>query len=294
MFNILNICLISLGIFIPLLLLKILICKKGKKRAIAELILIGIIFSMFYIFKIGETMSNKNSTKEFKSTTISKSSKKKTEDKDKTTKDDYIDTFEVPDEKKEIVSIDGVTYIDGIIIVNKTYGLPSDYKPNDTYTPVNNLNYCSTCINKEAYKKYLEMEADATSLGLHIWIQSGYRSYSFQKELYEGYIEKDGLDIANTYSAKPGHSEHQTGLAFDLNTITDEFANTDEGKWINENAYRYGFILRYPKEKEGITGYKYEPWHLRYVGEELAEKLYNNGSWITLEEHFNITSTYNE
>ena len=105
-------------------------------------------------------------------------------------------------------------------------------------------------------------------------------------------MARDGKQEADTYSARPGHSEHQTGLAFDLNTIDDSFANTAEGKWINDNCYRYGLILRYPKGKEEITGYQYESWHLRYVGKELAQKLYNNGNWMTLEEHFNITSKY--
>ena len=183
-------------------------------------------------------------------------------------------------------------YIDGVLIVNKTYPLPEDYVPDNTYMDASGYKYCSECIDKSAYEKYSEMKADAEALGLNIWIQSGYRSYELQKELYQNYVNRDGEVAADTYSARPGHSEHQTGLAFDLNTITDEFAETDEGKWINENAWLYGFILRYPKGKEDITGYKYEPWHLRYVGEDLAKKLYNNGDWITLEEHFNITSKY--
>ena len=136
------------------------------------------------------------------------------------------------------------------------------------------------------------MRDDASDNGLNIWIQSGYRSYGFQKELYDNYVKEDGKEAADTYSARPGHSEHQTGLAFDLNTITDDFQYTNEGIWVNENCYKYGFILRYPKGKEEITGYKYESWHLRYVGVELATKLYNNGDWITLEEHFNLTSEY--
>ena len=109
---------------------------------------------------------------------------------------------------------------------------------------------------------------------------------------FESYVENDGKDAADNYSARPGHSEHQTGLAFDLNSITDDFQYTNEGIWVNENCYRYGFILRYPKNKEEITGYKYESWHLRYVGIDLATKLYNNSDWITLEEYFNLTSEY--
>jgi D-alanyl-D-alanine carboxypeptidase len=136
------------------------------------------------------------------------------------------------------------------------------------------------------------MQADAQALGLNLYISSGYRSYSYQENLYNNYVYQDGKEAADTYSARPGHSEHQTGLAFDLNTIDDSFAYTDEGKWVAQNCYKYGLILRYPEGKEKQTGYKYESWHLRYVGKELAEKLYNNGNWITLEENFNLTSVY--
>ena len=189
---------------------------------------------------------------------------------------------------------DGIKYVEGVLIVNKTYLLPKDYVPNNTYKEATGLKYCSECIDIDAYEKYKLMKADATALGLNIWIQSGYRSYDLQSELYNNYVEKDGKIAADTYSARPGHSEHQTGLAFDLNTISDDFAFTNEGKWVNENAWKYGYILRYPKGKDNITGYKYEPWHFRYVGKDLAEKLYNNGNWITLEEHFNLTSTYSD
>ena len=97
---------------------------------------------------------------------------------------------------------------------------------------------------------------------------------------------------ADTYSSRPGNSEHQTGLCFDLNSIEDSFQYTSEGKWVNDNCYKYGFCIRFPKGKDAYTGYQYESWHLRYVGTELAEKLYNNGDWISLEEYFGITSEY--
>ena len=106
------------------------------------------------------------------------------------------------------------------------------------------------------------------------------------------YVNRQGKQAADTFSARAGHSEHQTGLAFDLNNASDSFIGTKEAIWVNSNCYKYGFIIRYPKGKENITGYKYESWHLRYVGVDLATKLYNNGNWITLEEHFNLTSSY--
>jgi D-alanyl-D-alanine carboxypeptidase len=191
-------------------------------------------------------------------------------------------------EENKIENIDGVTYIDGILIVNKTYSLPENYKaPN-----AGEYEFCLQCLTQETKNNFNEMQADAQSIGLNIYISSGYRSYKYQEKLYNNYVYQDGLEEADTYSARPGHSEHQTGLAFDLNTIDDSFALTEEGKWIKDNCYKYGFILRYPKGKEKETGYQYESWHLRYVGKDLAEKLYNNGNWITLEEHFNITSEY--
>ena len=173
--------------------------------------------------------------------------------------------------------VDGITYIDGILIVNKTYSLPSSYGTQLTDTTTNSFN---------------EMKSEASKLGLNLYISSGFRSYSLQNTIYNNYVNMDGKANADTYSARAGHSEHQTGLAFDLNSIDSSFADTQEGKWVNDNAYKYGFIIRYPKGKESITGYMYEPWHLRYVGTNLATKLYNSGNWITLEEYYGIDSKY--
>lgn len=192
-----------------------------------------------------------------------------------------------------IYEINDVTYIDGYLIANKTYALPESFVPIDTYKSAVGVNkQCATCINNTAYKAWKDMAADATAVGLNIWIQSGYRPYSTQKNIYNGYVNRDGVEKADTYSARPGHSEHQSGECFDLNSITDAFANTAEGKWVAENCYKYGYIIRYPKGKQDITGYKYESWHLRYVGTDLSYKLYNDGNWITMEEYFGITSVY--
>lgn len=170
----------------------------------------------------------------------------------------------------------GMTYIDGILIANKTYSLPSSYAPNGLLTE------CSSAFN--------QMKKDAAAKGLNLYISSGYRSYSSQSSIYNRYVSRDGRKLADTYSARPGHSEHQTGLAIDLNTITQSFANTAECKWVAENCHKYGFIIRYPKGKTHITGYYYEPWHLRYVGVEKATKIYNSG--LCLEEYYGITSEY--
>ena len=171
----------------------------------------------------------------------------------------------------------GVTYINGILIANKSYSLPSNY---------------GNGLTSETLKAFNLMKADGQVLGLNLYISSGYRSYYDQKYIYNGYVNRDGQAAADRYSARAGHSEHQTGLAFDLNTINASFANTPEGKWVEANCYKYGLILRYPKGKEEITGYMYESWHLRYVGVELASKLYNDGEWLTLEEYFGIDSKY--
>ena len=136
------------------------------------------------------------------------------------------------------------------------------------------------------------MKSDAAALNLNLWAQSGYRSYDYQNDLYNSYVKRRGKTAADTFSARPGHSEHQSGLAFDLNTIDSSFKNTDEGKWVAKNAYLYGYILRYPEGKTNETGYIYEPWHIRYVGKELAKALYNNGNWITMESYFGVTSEY--
>lgn len=185
----------------------------------------------------------------------------------------------------------GIAYIDNHLIVNKTYSLPEDYKPVNSYEEVT-TDRCINCLEKEVMSAFKLMQADASSIGLNIYIASGYRSYNYQNTLYNNYSAVSGQVGADTYSARPGHSEHQTGLCFDLNSVDASFANTSEGIWINNNAHLYGFIIRYPQDKESITGYMYESWHLRYVGIDLASKLYNNGDWITLEEYYGLSSSY--
>ena len=184
-----------------------------------------------------------------------------------------------------------IAYVDGQLIVNKTYSIPESYKPTNTKNPPVGEK-CSNCLENEVLDAFNLMQSDAKSLGLNICIASGYRSYQYQDRLYNNYSAVSGSEQADTYSARPGHSEHQTGLCFDLNSVNDSFATTDEGIWINNNAYLYGFIIRYPKGKDSITGYQYESWHLRYVGVDLAKTLYNNGNWLTMEEYFGLSSSY--
>lgn len=172
----------------------------------------------------------------------------------------------------------GVYYIDGVLITNKTYSLPSTYAPGG--------------LLRDFTINYNQMKSDALKQGINLKVISGYRSYNTQKTLYNNYVKRDGKTEADRYSARAGHSEHQTGLAADINSLNQNFINTKEGKWLNENCYKYGFIIRYPNGKDNITGYMYEPWHIRYVGNDISAKLYNGGNWITLEEYFGITSKY--
>lgn len=135
------------------------------------------------------------------------------------------------------------------------------------------------------------MFAAAQAEGLALQPLSGYRSYARQQTVYNNYVSTYGQDEADTFSAKPGHSEHQTGLAIDIGGggcgIEECFGNTPHGKWVAANAYKYGFIIRYPAGKQDATGYKYEPWHIRYVGIELATEMHNQNI-LTLEEFFGL------
>ena len=157
------------------------------------------------------------------------------------------------------------------MIVNKKYSLPKDYNPGN---------------NSEAIKALKNMQSEASSLGLNLGLLSGFRSYESQVSIYNNYVSKYGQSLTDTFSARPGNSEHQTGLAFDIGQISDSFGETKSGKWLAENCHLYGFIIRYPKGKQNITGYKYEPWHVRYLGVDIATKVKNSG--LTLEEYLGI------
>ena len=177
----------------------------------------------------------------------------------------------------------GITYINGVLVANKTYSLPQSYGPG---------------LTKETQSAINSMATAAATDGINVYCQSGFRSFETQQRLYNNYSSRDGAKAADIYSARPGHSEHQSGLACDLCSkdnsacINSDFDNSNEAKWLSNNAYKFGLILRYPKGKTNETGYKFESWHYRYVGTELATKLYNNGDWITLEDYFGITSEY--
>ncbi|PIC65086.1 D-alanyl-D-alanine carboxypeptidase [Sporosarcina sp. P13] len=182
---------------------------------------------------------------------------------------DYLDEQDLPKEPK---------YVRGILLANKQYPLPKDFAPGES---------------QSAREAFNELAAAAVTSGINLQAFSTYRSYDYQVTLYNRYVERDGQEAADRYSARPGYSEHQTGLAFDIGEVNHEkhwastsFGDTEAAKWLAANAYEYGFILRYPKGKEEVTGYMHESWHYRYVGKDLAEKIFKQN--ITLEEYLGI------
>ena len=171
-------------------------------------------------------------------------------------------------------------------IVNKSNKLPSTYIPNDL-EPINeSYSLKDKYLRHEARIAFEEMSKQAKKEGYNVIAVSTYRSYDYQKKLYSHYVEKKGFYYADMASARAGHSEHQTGLAVDVADISydyDNFEKTKEFKWMIKNCYKYGFILRYPQAKFHITGFKYEPWHYRYVGKNTATYIHKKN--ITLEEY---------
>ena len=186
-----------------------------------------------------------------------------------------------------IITENGITKVNNLIIVNKSYSLPKDYVPS-------NLVKIDNCPVIDYVKNaYDDMVKDLNKEGMNIKVGTCYRSYGFQNILYTNYIKRDGQEKADTFSARPGFSEHQTGLAIDISPVNNSFTNTNEAIWIKNNAYKCGFIIRYPENATDYTGYKYESWHIRYVGKEIALKLYKgNGDYISLEEYFGLDSVY--
>ena len=179
-------------------------------------------------------------------------------------------------------------------VVNKERHLSSSYKPSNLVKP--NIDFMQSnesvmYLRKDAAKALEELCKAAQSSGYKFYGVSGFRSYSLQVDVYKDNIAQYGNEEdANFYSAKPGESEHQLGLSMDLSTkevnyqLVESLGDTPAGKWLEENCYKYGFIIRFPENKEKITGYSYEPWHIRYVGKDLAKIIHDNN--LTLEEYF--------
>jgi len=178
------------------------------------------------------------------------------------------------------------------VLVNKKNAISTKYEPDNLAIPDvatrTDKSVGERSVRTELNKPLKSMFADAKKAGISLMIGSGYRSASLQKTYLDSYASSVGYDIANNTIAIPGQSEHQTGLAVDITAssldcyLSECFASTSDGKWLANNSYKYGFILRYPKGKETITGYQYEPWHFRYVGVDLATAIFE--SKLTLEE----------
>ena len=185
------------------------------------------------------------------------------------------------------------------VLINKEFSLPADYVPQNLRVPAIEFNFYGyeekKLMREDAARALEELVEKASCEGLCVNGVSGYRSYRRQLSIYNENIVKNGLEYTNQYCAKAGCSEHQSGLAMDVSTdvigneLDISFANTKEGKWLEENSWKFGYIIRYPKGKSDITGYSYEPWHIRYVGLELAKYLTENK--LTMEEYYGYVLT---
>ena len=175
--------------------------------------------------------------------------------------------------------------------VNKYYKLDENFEPSDLVSIKTDYawgEYGKNKIREEVYNAFLDMWNVAKENNIYLMINSSYRPYKDQERVYNNYKESRGESGADKIAARPGYSEHQTGLALDIfsttNSSTKTFADSDAYKWLLENCYKFGFILRYPEGKENITGYAFESWHYRYVGKDLAKKIYDEN--ITFDEYY--------
>lgn len=178
-----------------------------------------------------------------------------------------------------------------LILINKTHSLNKNYEPKDLTEAKPAVKGASKYqqLRKPVAAAFKKLSDAAAKKGMTIKVTSGYRPYSYQKYLFSKYVNKDGRYRAEQYSAEPGHSEHQSGLCADVSSpsvnynLVQAYGTTEEGKWLASNAHKYGFIIRFPKGKEKITGYEYEPWHIRYVGKAAAKEIHKQK--LTLEEY---------
>lgn len=241
--------------------------KRDRQHAIAFLVIFALIVtgSIVYFVNSGSNNDEKQTSQLSQSISETESS----------TQADNNAAIQQTSHKTE--QIDGVTYIDGIMIANKSYSLPSSFDPG---------------LDPDAEAAFNEMVKAASNDGLSLYICSAYRSYADQEYQYNIFANERGTQAADEVSARPGHSEHQTGLAIDVNSTEFSFEDTEEAKWLAEHCTEYGFIIRFPKGKEKCTGFEYEPWHIRYLGVETAKKVTESG--LCLEEYLGVTSEYKD
>lgn len=178
------------------------------------------------------------------------------------------------------------TSAENLVLVNKYYYLEPDYVV-DIVTMDAAYGQLGVTMERETYEHFQAMAEAALADGVQLYVTSGYRDYADQEEVFTSYLTEGGEDYALVYAAKPGYSEHQTGRALDIFTpgmTLKSFAGTKGANWLANEAYKYGFILRYPEDKVNLTGYEFEPWHYRYVGEEAAREIFEEN--LTLEEYY--------
>ncbi|SES97989.1 D-alanyl-D-alanine carboxypeptidase [Salinibacillus kushneri] len=217
----------------------------------------------------------------------------KNENKESAKEESTAKKDEEPDQNG-IVTISDPTAID--LVVNKQRKLPDGFEPPNLVEPNVPFSFDKwrekRQIREVAAGPLEELFKGAEKAGVDLVAVSGYRSYQRQETIYNYNVETKGLEHANKYSAKPGHSEHQTGLTMDVSSagvsfnLVEDFRDTPEGDWLADHAHEYGFIIRYPKGDADITGYSYEPWHIRYVGKEMAKEIHEQQT--TLEEFFGL------
>ena len=203
---------------------------------------------------------------------------------DSETTEDTSDEDVIPE---DVDSPDSIT-----VIVNKLRGLPSDYAPDDLVELETNAAEGTHRLREEAAEATEALFAAAAEDGIDLTVISSYRSYAYQQELYDNYVSQYGSEHTNEMSARPGHSEHQTGLALDVDTpggehsLSTSFGDTEAGQWVADHAHEYGFVIRYPQDQDDITGFSYEPWHLRYFGEQFATQIAEHSG--VAEEEFGL------
>lgn len=281
--------------------------KKLKLKKKNFTILLILIFTCLFIVTNGINVINKMITNKNTSSTKQTEKKKEINEKishyNKNFKDRYIaykkKNKNLSDEEiitRVNIGLDNEYYTNtkpstnlnkNTILVNKYNYLEENYIPNDLEDI--SLQYARSGMKlvREAKEAYEAMAKNASTSNLKLVATSSYRSYEYQEKLYNNYIKSDGIEAADTYSGRPGFSEHQTGLAVDIYNGKETYTNfekTKEFEWMQKNAYKYGFILRFPKDKEDITGYIYESWHYRYVGTKIATYIHENN--ISYEEYY--------
>ncbi|MDM5250571.1 M15 family metallopeptidase [Lysinibacillus sp. G4S2] len=254
--------------------------NKRLPLIVGACISVALIVSIFVVYNYKNNQKSKASDEQQPTTEQTEKDSLATEKPEKTT-EKPVKPEQQPDENgylpNQTLPTDP-TYINGVLLANKIYPLPSTFAPGE---------------NPEARQALDKMLAAAKQQGFDLAAFSGYRSFDYQTKLYNNYVNRDGQAAADRYSARPGYSEHQTGLAFDIGErgkedlwLTEEFGETPAGQWLMTNAQDFGFILRFPKDKEDITGYMYESWHYRYVGIDKAKEIKKQN--ITLEEYLGV------